>query len=110
MAGALGVKATPFTYAAHVLAAAAAVMVLVWCIHFRGGLAFEAVNKNLIFNVSPPPLFPLIFPLHLATAPYVRFGCKSHHRGSFVSKENYWTIVYVRYYGLCRPRVVGNNA
>ncbi|XP_047067888.1 probable ascorbate-specific transmembrane electron transporter 2 [Lolium rigidum] len=53
MAGALGVKATPFTYAAHVPAAAAAVMVLVWCIHFRGGLAFEAVNKNLIFNVHP---------------------------------------------------------
>ncbi|KAM0826398.1 hypothetical protein ACQ4PT_068910 [Festuca glaucescens] len=53
MAGALGVKATPFTYAAHALAAAAAVMVLVWCIHFRGGLAFEAVNKNLIFNVHP---------------------------------------------------------
>jgi len=53
MAGALGVKATPFTYAAHVLAAAAAVMVLVWAIHFRGGLAFEAENKNLIFNVHP---------------------------------------------------------
>ena len=58
MAGALGVKATPFTYAAHALAAAAAAMVLVWCVHFRGGLAFEAVNKNLIFNVSPPHLLP----------------------------------------------------
>ncbi|CAM0903628.1 unnamed protein product [Alopecurus aequalis] len=54
MAGSLGVKATPFTYAAHALAVAAATMVLVWCIHFRGGLAFEAVNKNLIFNVSLP--------------------------------------------------------
>ncbi|KAM3368630.1 hypothetical protein ACQJBY_016872 [Aegilops geniculata] len=53
MAGALGVKATPFTYAAHALGAAAAAMVLVWCIHFRGGLALEAVNKNLIFNVHP---------------------------------------------------------
>lgn len=54
MAGGLvGVKAAPFTYAAHALGAAAAVMVLVWCIHFRGGLAFDAVNKNLIFNVHP---------------------------------------------------------
>ncbi|KAK3144145.1 hypothetical protein QOZ80_4AG0309320 [Eleusine coracana subsp. coracana] len=54
MAGSgLGVKAAPFTYAAHALAAAAAVMVLVWCVHFRGGLALEADNKNLIFNVHP---------------------------------------------------------
>ncbi|KAF8379476.1 hypothetical protein HHK36_028911 [Tetracentron sinense] len=28
-------------------------MVLVWCIHFRGGLAFESSNKNLIFNIHP---------------------------------------------------------
>lgn len=48
----LGVRAAPFTYVAHALAVAAATMVLVWCIHFRGGLAFEATNKNLIFNVS----------------------------------------------------------
>lgn len=32
-------------------------MVLVWSIHFRGGLAWEAENKNLIFNVSPSFLF-----------------------------------------------------
>lgn len=51
MAAGLGVKAAPFTYVAHALAVAAAVMVLVWCISFRGGLAFEADNKNLIFNV-----------------------------------------------------------
>lgn len=48
----LGVRAAPFTYVAHALAVAAAVMVLVWAIHFRGGLAIEATNKNLIFNVS----------------------------------------------------------
>jgi len=48
----LGVKAAPFTYAAHALAAVAAVLVLVWCVHFRGGLALEAQNKNLVFNVS----------------------------------------------------------
>ncbi|CAN6232638.1 unnamed protein product [Urochloa humidicola] len=50
---ALGVRAAPFTYVAHVLAVAAAAMVLVWAIHFRGGLAIEDTNKNLIFNVHP---------------------------------------------------------
>ncbi|CAL4968000.1 unnamed protein product [Urochloa decumbens] len=50
---ALGVRAAPFTYVAHALAVAAAAMVLVWAIHFRGGLAIEATNKNLIFNVHP---------------------------------------------------------
>ena len=49
--GGLGVKAAPFTYVAHVLAVVSAVLVLMWCIHFRGGLAFESSNKNLIFNV-----------------------------------------------------------
>ncbi|GLT35967.1 hypothetical protein SLA2020_103750 [Shorea laevis] len=28
-------------------------MVLVWCIHFRGGLAWEASNKSHIFNIHP---------------------------------------------------------
>ncbi|XP_020575425.1 probable ascorbate-specific transmembrane electron transporter 1 [Phalaenopsis equestris] len=53
MAGPIGVAAAPFTYVAHVLGVAAAVLVLIWCINFRGGLAFEAVNKNLIFNLHP---------------------------------------------------------
>lgn len=48
----VGVTAAGFTYASHVLGVAAAVLVLIWCIQFRGGLAFEATNKNLIFNVS----------------------------------------------------------
>ena len=62
----LGVRAAPFTYVAHALAVAAAIMVLVWAIHFRGGLAIEATNKNLIFNVSGPHalfLFPVPFPI-----------------------------------------------
>ncbi|XP_072077376.1 uncharacterized protein [Arachis hypogaea] len=46
----LGVPALPFTFVAHLLAVAAIVMVLLWNIHFRGGLAWEATNKNLIFN------------------------------------------------------------
>lgn len=51
--GGLGVTAAPFTYVSHALAVAAAVLVLVWNIHFRGGLAFESTNKNLIFNTHP---------------------------------------------------------
>ncbi|XP_043716138.1 probable ascorbate-specific transmembrane electron transporter 1 [Telopea speciosissima] len=51
MAGRMG--AMPFTIVSHVLAIGAAIMVLVWCIHFRGGLAWEATNKSLIFNIHP---------------------------------------------------------
>ncbi|KAF3626017.1 Transmembrane ascorbate ferrireductase 1 [Capsicum annuum] len=50
---ATGLKALPFSFGAHFLALIAAIMVLVWCIHFRGGLAWEAENKNLIFNIHP---------------------------------------------------------
>ncbi|KAL9240448.1 hypothetical protein vseg_014667 [Gypsophila vaccaria] len=50
---AAAVKAAPLTYVVHVLAVVAAVMVLVWCISFRGGLAWDSSNKNLIFNIHP---------------------------------------------------------
>ncbi|CAM8887816.1 hypothetical protein QQ045_026161 [Rhodiola kirilowii] len=46
-------KAVTFTYAAHVLAIVGAALVLLWTIHFRGGLAWEASNKGLIFNLHP---------------------------------------------------------
>ncbi|XP_072978139.1 probable ascorbate-specific transmembrane electron transporter 1 [Typha angustifolia] len=46
-------KIEMFTYVSHVLALVSAVLVLVWCIHFRGGLAFHSTNKSLIFNVHP---------------------------------------------------------
>ncbi|KAK3156861.1 hypothetical protein QOZ80_2AG0112940 [Eleusine coracana subsp. coracana] len=40
--------------AARALAVSAAALVLLWCVHFRGGLAFSsATNKGLIFNVHP---------------------------------------------------------
>ncbi|ONM05256.1 Transmembrane ascorbate ferrireductase 1 [Zea mays] len=40
--------------AARLLAASAAVLVLLWCVHFRGGLSFGSpTNKGLIFNVHP---------------------------------------------------------
>lgn len=40
-----------FIYAARVLELATVVMVLVWCIHFRGGLSFKSTDESLIFNV-----------------------------------------------------------
>ncbi|KAL6320748.1 hypothetical protein AAG906_008748 [Vitis piasezkii] len=50
---AIGGKAVPLSFVAHALAVAGAVMVLVWCIYFLGGLAWEATNKALIFNLHP---------------------------------------------------------
>ncbi|KAJ3693012.1 hypothetical protein LUZ60_012107 [Juncus effusus] len=43
----------PFTYIAHLLAVAASVMILLWCIHFRGGIALRSSDKSLIFNAHP---------------------------------------------------------
>jgi len=114
----LGVKATPFTYAAHALAAVAAVLVLVWCVHFRGGLALEAQNKNLIFNVSTGPPRSLPFRLQLASAfgiwlsfvPSVVVPCllvASHvsARCGFSCKEEYRTVAYVRFLAVVRDTV-----
>ncbi|XXG45284.1 hypothetical protein AAC387_Pa02g0406 [Persea americana] len=50
---ALGIRAVGCTYVVHLLGVVSAALVLVWCIHFRGGLAFEATNKSLIFNMHP---------------------------------------------------------
>ncbi|KAG5230660.1 hypothetical protein OIU77_007187 [Salix suchowensis] len=46
-------RALPFTFGAHVLAIAGAIMVLVWTLYYRGGLAWDSANKNLIFNLHP---------------------------------------------------------
>lgn len=50
---ALGVNAVSFTFVVHALGIVGTVMVLVWCIDFRGGLAWESTNKSLIFNLHP---------------------------------------------------------
>lgn len=50
---AMGFRALPLTFLAHALAIAGAVMVLVWVLYYRGGMAWEAANKNLIFNLHP---------------------------------------------------------
>ncbi|XP_008787976.1 probable ascorbate-specific transmembrane electron transporter 1 [Phoenix dactylifera] len=39
--------------AAHVLALTAAILVLVWVLHFGGGAHLHSENKKLIFNVHP---------------------------------------------------------
>lgn len=52
-------RALHSTIVPNALAVAAAVMVLVWCTYFRGGLAWKSSNKNLIFNVSFQSLFSL---------------------------------------------------
>eukprot|EP00246_Nothoceros_aenigmaticus_P005070 TRINITY_DN168_c0_g1_i1.p1 TRINITY_DN168_c0_g1~~TRINITY_DN168_c0_g1_i1.p1 ORF type:complete len:235 (+),score=29.47 TRINITY_DN168_c0_g1_i1:58-762(+) len=49
-----GVGPVAISYAVHVLGLAAIVLVLVWSIHFRGGLAWSSSDKNLIFNLHPP--------------------------------------------------------
>lgn len=44
--------------AVRALEATAAALVLLWCVHFRGGLALNSpTNKGLIFNVRPPISF-----------------------------------------------------
>ncbi|KAH7848192.1 hypothetical protein Vadar_006118 [Vaccinium darrowii] len=53
MAIALAVQALPLSYVVHFLAIAGAVLVLVWNLYFRGGLAWESTNKSLIFNLHP---------------------------------------------------------
>jgi hypothetical protein len=86
----LGVRAAPFTYVAHTLAVVAAVMVLVWCIQLRGGLAFEDTNKNLIFNVSSTRALLCDFPFVLWKEKLMprRVGV-----GSFMKKlQKFWTI------------------
>ncbi|BAU02343.1 hypothetical protein LR48_Vigan10g077600 [Vigna angularis] len=47
------VDVLPLTFLVHLLAIPAIVMVLVWSIHFRGGLSWNSSNKSLIFNIHP---------------------------------------------------------
>ena len=54
MKAATGRAAGARALAVHLLAAAATALVLLWCIGFRGGLAFRSHNKQQIFNIHPP--------------------------------------------------------
>lgn len=53
----LGIVAKPVTWVVHMLGLVAILLVLVWCIYFRGGLAWEATNKSHIFNLHPVLMF-----------------------------------------------------
>uniref|UniRef100_A0A0D6R5N5 Cytochrome b561 domain-containing protein n=1 Tax=Araucaria cunninghamii TaxID=56994 RepID=A0A0D6R5N5_ARACU len=53
----LGVTAKPFTWLVHMLGVVGIVLVLVWNIYFRGGLAFVSTNKAQIFNIHPVLMF-----------------------------------------------------
>ncbi|KAH9677883.1 transmembrane ascorbate ferrireductase 1 [Citrus sinensis] len=83
---AIGVKALPITFVAHAVAIVAAIMVLVWCLGFRGGLAWEDTNKNLIFNgwqKSPRGWVPSgIFP--------IRGGSSTRSTGDSYKKATKW--------------------
>ncbi|XP_042035919.1 transmembrane ascorbate ferrireductase 1-like [Salvia splendens] len=54
---ALALKALHTSFAVHFLAVVGAILVLIWCISFRGGLAWDSSNKNLIFNLHPVLMF-----------------------------------------------------
>lgn len=64
---------------ARMLAASAAVLVLLWCVHFRGGLSLGSpTNKGLIFNVR---LFSLPFlPVEIGRLGSIRSHCGSGPR------------------------------
>ncbi|XP_077234583.1 putative ascorbate-specific transmembrane electron transporter 1 [Tasmannia lanceolata] len=47
------ITATPVTVIAHLLGITIITLVLVWVLHFRGGLALESHNKQKIFNMHP---------------------------------------------------------
>ena len=45
------ITATPVTLFAHLLLIAVTTLVLVWLLHFQGGLAFKSGDNDKIFNV-----------------------------------------------------------
>ncbi|XP_077230205.1 putative ascorbate-specific transmembrane electron transporter 1 [Tasmannia lanceolata] len=47
------ISATPATVIAHLMGIAIITLVLVWVLHFRGGLALKSENKGKIFNMHP---------------------------------------------------------
>jgi len=52
-----GIRSRFVILLAQLFGVAACVLVLVWCIHYRGGLAFHDKNKSKIFNVHPVFMF-----------------------------------------------------
>lgn len=68
------VKSWQVAFVPHALAIADAVMVLVWCIYFRGGLAWASSNKSLIFNVSLLTTIVYLFMSSVMVSSRILFG------------------------------------
>lgn len=67
----------PFAVVTQVLGIAGIILVLIWCISFRGGLAWEATNKSLIFNVcTSHQHFPLSLSLSFIPVYFLEFWDK----------------------------------
>lgn len=52
-----GITSRPIIALAQLFGVTACILILVWCIHYGGGLAFENHNKSKIFNVHPVFMF-----------------------------------------------------
>ncbi|XP_023893243.1 probable transmembrane ascorbate ferrireductase 3 [Quercus suber] len=54
--------ASRLTYVAHFFGLTALILILIWLLHYRGGLNYESNNPDLVFNVHPFLMFfSLIF-------------------------------------------------
>ncbi|KGN51448.1 probable transmembrane ascorbate ferrireductase 3 [Cucumis sativus] len=45
--------ASTITVFAHIFGLTACILTLVWLLHYRGGLAYDSPNSNLVFNCHP---------------------------------------------------------
>lgn len=52
-----GITARPIILLAEMFGVTACILILYWCIHYNGGLAFDSHNKTKIFNVHPVFMF-----------------------------------------------------
>lgn len=44
--------ASRLTYVAHFFGLTALILILIWLLHYRGGLNYESNNPELVFNVK----------------------------------------------------------
>lgn len=52
--------ASAITVLAHIFGVTACILMLVWLLHYRGGLAYDSPNPDLIFNVRIDSFFFLL--------------------------------------------------
>ncbi|KAJ7520625.1 hypothetical protein O6H91_19G014200 [Diphasiastrum complanatum] len=79
------VSVLPFTILVHLVGILCVALVLVWMIHFRGGLAWSTSNQILIFNIHPVLMIVCFIFLsseaivHFKSAPGSKFYKKTIH-------------------------------